>query len=68
MLYEYRCEDCGDTFERSLPVDKRNEPTKGLCGLCDCVVKRQVSTCSFQLKGDCWERDSYQRGSDFSGD
>jgi putative FmdB family regulatory protein len=31
-IYEYRCEPCGKTYERALPVARRNEPQECTCG------------------------------------
>lgn len=32
MLYEYKCSDCGDKFERLLSVDKRDSAICPKCG------------------------------------
>jgi len=31
-LYEYRCQQCGETFEQLVPAGKRNRP--GACPKC----------------------------------
>lgn len=65
MIYEYYCDTCGDTFEKQLPPEKRHEPLKVPCGICDGVICKAISSSSFILKGDCWERDGYSKGSDY---
>ena len=45
--YDYKCEECGNEFERMLPISQRNEPTEIPCPLlindddyCDGVIKK----------------------------
>ena len=56
-IYEYRCTGCGHEFEVVQPVKDRDKI--GLCGLCDEIVKRKVSDCTFRLKGVGWAKDGY---------
>lgn len=64
IRYEYGCSSCGHTFEMDLPVDKRDDPTFGLCQKCDGSIRRILHAPPFKLKGDCWERDGYIRDTD----
>ena len=34
--YDYICEKCGEDFEESLPIARRDEPTKKPCPISDC--------------------------------
>ena len=50
-IYEYRCKDCGHTFE----IDQRIvDPPLNSCQMCGGTVERLISMCSFVLKGDGW--------------
>jgi putative FmdB family regulatory protein len=50
-VYEYRCKDCGYTFE----VDQRIvDPLLDSCKMCGGSLERLISMCSFVLKGDGW--------------
>ena len=47
--YDYKCEKCGNEFERMLPISQRNEPTEIPCpilikddGYCDGVIKKII--------------------------
>ena len=47
--YDYKCEKCGNEFERMLPISQRNEPTEIPCpilikddGYCDGVIKKKI--------------------------
>jgi len=60
MRYEYYCTGCSASFEMDLSIDQRDEPCKGLCGLCDSEVRRAVGNGGgFRLLGRGWESDSY---------
>jgi len=48
--YDYKCEKCGNEFERMLPISQRNEPTEIPCpilikddGYCDGVIKQIIA-------------------------
>ena len=34
--YDYVCEKCSEDFEESLPIARRDEPTKKSCPITDC--------------------------------
>ena len=47
--YDYKCEKCGNEFERMLPISQRNEPTEIPCPIlikdddyCDGVIKKII--------------------------
>ena len=47
--YDYKCEKCGNEFERMLPISQRNEPTEIPCpilskddGYCEGVIKKII--------------------------
>ena len=48
-LYEYKCE-CGFEFERTGKV----EDSVQACPQCGKKARRQISQCSFHLKGKGW--------------
>ena len=35
MLYEYKCKECGHSFEELKKVDERNEPCEAPCPKCE---------------------------------
>lgn len=44
-LYDYRCDECGHTFERSLKISDRNIPESEPCPECGGVnVKKVILT------------------------
>lgn len=34
MTYEYECKKCGHSFERNLPIEKRDAPMREACPNC----------------------------------
>lgn len=43
MLYTYECKGCGHSFEETLPVADRDDPTKKPCPKCgECTVVRNL--------------------------
>jgi len=58
-LYEYRCKDCGDTFDMNMRIEGRDEPTNAPCSKCDGEVVRGVGCGGFELLGSGWEFDGY---------
>ena len=50
-IYEYRCKDCGDHFERRQSVN--DEPLK-TCEKCSGTLEKQWSLSGFQFKGGGW--------------
>lgn len=50
-IYEYRCKDCGEHFERRQKVT--DEPLK-VCEKCSGTLEKQWSRTGFQFKGDGW--------------
>ena len=71
-LYEYKCEDCGHEFEEILhfserdvplntPCEQQIEQTKHMSFKCDGKIHLKMSLGSFQLKGDGWYKDGYER-------
>lgn len=59
-IYEYECIDCGKTFET---VQKITEEPLTSCPFCSGKVKKLVSNCFFQLKGNGWYLTDYARKS-----
>lgn len=62
MLYEYECPKCHSTKDVEHGLNESPEVT------CECTgvpVKciRLVGGCDFVLKGSCWARDGYTKGS-----
>ncbi|MEW6378024.1 MAG: zinc ribbon domain-containing protein [bacterium] len=50
-VYEYRCKDCGCTFEAEQRII---DPPLNACRMCGGSVERLISRSSFVLKGDGW--------------
>lgn len=55
-IYEYRCESCGEVFERFLKMS--DDPTCE-CPKCGETARRLISQTSFSLKGAGWYKDGY---------
>ena len=49
MLYDYKCGECGRTWEANLPMADRDKPLSEPCTQCGFIgeVKRVVSPASF---------------------
>jgi putative FmdB family regulatory protein len=60
-IYEYRCRECGKTFER---LQKVTDDGPGSCPFCSGEVVKLISNCSFQLKGTGWYVTDYARKSE----
>ena len=50
-IYEYRCKDCGEHFEKRQKVS--DEPLK-VCEKCSGTLEKQWSRTGFQFKGEGW--------------
>src|SRR5687768_2075908 len=50
-IYEYKCKDCGDHFERRQKVS--DEQLK-VCEKCSGTLEKQWSRTGFQFKGEGW--------------
>lgn len=60
-IYEYKCENCGDTFE---VLQKFNEDPLTECMLChEGPVKKLISVSSFVLKGSGFYVNDYAKKS-----
>lgn len=56
-IYEYRCSECGHTFDR---LQQMSDPDPEECPSCGGdEVGRLISESSFQLKGGGWFDDGY---------
>ena len=67
-IYEYRCPDCGNQFER---LQKMSDPAVTDCPSCDgAQVQKLISQTAFVLKGGGWYKDHYglKSGEGKSGD
>ena len=62
-IYEYKCENCGHEFEEMLHFSERDAPINTPCPFPTCCgkVHLKMSLGSFQLKGDGWYKDGYER-------
>ncbi len=59
-LYEYRCSQCGRTFEK---LQKFSDAPTTVCDLCQGgPVERVISPPAFHLKGGGWYKDGYGSG------
>jgi len=50
-LYEYKCDDCGQRFEK---IQKFSDPPVSTCLFCSGKVKKLVSSAAIQFKGTGW--------------
>ncbi|MCZ6876638.1 MAG: zinc ribbon domain-containing protein [Acidobacteria bacterium] len=57
-LYEYRCEDCGDTIE---VIQKFSDTPLSLCKACGGSLERLLSPPTIQFKGSGWYVTDYPR-------
>lgn len=55
-VYEYECKDCHKVFEIQ---QKMADAPLTVCPECEGVVKKLISSSSFQLKGGGWYADGY---------
>lgn len=58
-LYEYKCRQCGETFE---VLQKFSDPQLQEHIACGGAVERLISASSFQLKGTGWYVTDYAKG------
>jgi len=52
MLFDYRCNTCGEEFERDFPIGKAEREVP--CPSCDAASKKLITSASFVLKGGGW--------------
>ena len=64
-LYEYKCEACGNRFEK---IQKFSDPPVHDCPNCGKESRRLVSSPAFQFKGSGWYITDYARSGKPSGD
>jgi putative FmdB family regulatory protein len=57
-LYEYRCEDCGETIE---VIQKFSDPPVELCKACGGSLERLLSAPTIQFKGSGWYVTDYAK-------
>lgn len=58
-IYEYRCDECQQTFEE---WQQDFEERKVRCPVCGNLAKREISNTSFILKGGGWYATDYAGG------
>jgi putative FmdB family regulatory protein len=64
-LYEYRCQDCGETVE---VIQKFSDPVLTVCKACGGRLERLLSAPAIQFKGSGWYVTDYARGGGRNGD
>jgi putative FmdB family regulatory protein len=57
-IYEYRCQDCSQEFER---MQRFSDPPVDTCPQCSGPVQRLISRSAFHLKGGGWYATDYGR-------
>ena len=57
-IYEYRCQDCSQEFER---MQRFSDPPVDTCPKCSGPVQRLISRSAFHLKGSGWYATDYGR-------
>lgn len=60
-IYVYRCDDCGEKFER---LQKMSDPDPDTCPRCHKRhhVRRQVTAAAFRLVGSGWYETDFKSG------
>ena len=57
-IYEYQCQDCGETSEE---LQRMSDPHLTECKSCGGVLKRLISSPAFQFKGSGWYVTDYAK-------
>jgi putative FmdB family regulatory protein len=63
-LYEYKCEACGNRFEK---IVKFSDPPLAACPKCGGKVEKLLSSPAFQFKGSGWYITDYPKKSSPDG-
>lgn len=63
-IYEYRCLDCGQQFER---MQRFSDPPLEACISCAGSVQKLISRSAFHLKGSGWYVTDYGRNGSANG-
>jgi len=63
-LYEYRCQDCGQTVE---VIQKLSDPVLSVCQGCGGRLERLLSAPAIQFKGSGWYITDYARAQNKNG-
>ena len=58
-LYEYKCEQCGQSCDR---IERASEPKDGTCPECGGVAHRLIGNPALQFKGSGWYVNDYGKG------
>ncbi len=58
-LYEYKCQECGHSYER---IERASEPKDGTCPDCGAVAHRLIGNPALQFKGSGWYVNDYGKG------
>ncbi len=58
-LYEYKCEQCGQSYDR---IERASEPKDGTCPECGAVAHRLIGNPALQFKGSGWYVNDYGKG------
>ncbi len=56
-LYEYKCEKCGNQFEK---IENHSAPTTRKCPKCGGKAQRMISAAGIQFKGSGWYVTDYK--------
>jgi len=56
-LYVSKCEECGEEQE----VVQKFDDVPPKCKLCGGTNKRKINKSNFQLKGNCWAKQNYNK-------
>ncbi len=59
-IYEYRCNECGENFEK---LQKNGDEPLTICEKCGGKLEKQWSLSGFQFKGDGWYVTDYAKKS-----
>ena len=58
-LYEYRCRQCENVFDR---LERASEPKDGMCPECGGAATRLLGAPALQFKGSGWYVNDYGKG------
>lgn len=57
-IYRYKCENCGTSVEKEVPIAERGKQS---CETCGSLLLQVPAPFSFTLKGKGWSKDGYQK-------
>ena len=59
-IYTYKCKKCGNEMEKIHTTIPKNDKIV-ICSNCKYIMKKQISSTNFILKGGGWANDGYSK-------